>query len=65
MESVYDTVTTEAPMPIDAVYSILEQENASSNSKSYSLIPVGENLEIDPVYHILDIEEPQLYSNVN
>ena len=60
LESFYDTVATKITAPGDGiVYSVVNRGNAKE--KLCSSMSDEEDLGSDPVYHILEMEEPQMY----
>ena len=62
MESFYDMVTTENSAPDDGtVYSVLNCENINTSIKKlYSLSDEHDDSGSGAIYHILEIEEPEM-----
>ena len=68
LESLYDAVTTENSAPDDGiVYSVLNHDNANKSrmKKLHSSMSDEQDSGSDPIYHILEVEESQMYNNVN
>ena len=59
MDSFYDIVTTETSAPDDgSVYSVLNCDYMDTSIKNS--LSDEEDTESDPVYHILEVDEPQM-----